>query len=99
MKEFTFKCWAKAQVARQQAKLKLEEMAADFRSEERGGADSIVIAIVIIVIVLALAIVFRTQIANWVNALFGKGSQDLNSAIKGNNNNITVPTIKNQTFN
>lgn len=76
MQDVMFKCWAKAQIAKQQAKQGIKS----FFSEEAGGADSLIIAIIIIVIVVAIAIVFRDQLSNWVNALFGAGSEVVKGA-------------------
>lgn len=75
MQDVMFKCWVKAQVAKQQAKQGIRNLF----TEETGGADSLIIAIIIIVIVVAIAIVFRDQLSNWVNALFGAG----NDVVKG----------------
>lgn len=71
-----FKCWVKTQVAKQQAKQGVK----DFFSEEKGGADSLIIAIVIIVVVVALGVVFREQLSNWVSDLFKAGEDQMNSA-------------------
>lgn len=66
MQDVMFKCWAKAQIAKQQAKQNIKS----FFSEEKGGADTLIIAIIIIVIVIAIAVLFREQIYNWVSKLF-----------------------------
>lgn len=65
MQDVMFKCWAKAQIAKQQAKQNIKS----FFSEETG-AEGLIIAIVLIVIAVAIAVVFRDQISNWVNDLF-----------------------------
>lgn len=75
MKELTFKCWAKAQIAKQQIK----ENVKDLFSEEKGGADSLIIAIVLIVIVVAIAVIFKDQIGAWVNSLFGEANAELSN--------------------
>ncbi|MGN0656024.1 MAG: hypothetical protein ACI4KR_04465 [Ruminiclostridium sp.] len=74
MKEFTFKCWMKAQMAKQDIKNGFKSLV----SEEKGGADSLIIAIIIIVIVVAIGIIFRDQIGAWVSTLFDRGSQEIN---------------------
>lgn len=76
MQNLAFKCWTRAQIAKQQAK----ESIKDFFSEEKGGADSLIIAIVLIVIVVAIAIIFRDQISNWVNSLFNSANDTLGDA-------------------
>lgn len=67
MQDVMFKCWAKAQIAKQQAKQNIKS----FFSGENGGADSLVIAIVLIVIVIAVGAIFREQIKSFVENLFG----------------------------
>lgn len=83
MKDLTFKCWAKAQYAKQRLKMG----AKSFLEDENGGADSIIIAIVIIVIVLAIAFIFRDQIGQWVSALFKAGTDTIN------NNDVTSAAV------
>ena len=81
MQDLAFKCWAKAQIAKQQVK----EGVKNFFSEEKGGADTLVIAIILIVVVVAVAIIFREQIYNWVTELFNMANEDLNNANLGEN--------------
>lgn len=89
MQDVMFKCWAKAQIAKQQAKQGIKS----FFSEEAGGADSLIIAIVLIVIVVAIAVVFREQIANWVTALFKSANEDVGGVMNdGGNNKVNTLT-------
>ena len=73
MKEFTFKCWMKAQMAKQGIKNKLNSL----MSEEEGGADSLIIAIIIIIILIALAVIFREQLGAMIGKLFGKANDSI----------------------
>lgn len=74
MQDVMFKCWAKAQIAKQQAKQNIKS----FFSEENG-AEGLIVAIILIVIVIAIAVVFREQIFGWVEKLFKAGDDDFNS--------------------
>lgn len=73
MQDLAFKCWVKAQVAKQQVK----EGVKNFFSEENGGADTIIIAVILIVIVLAVAVVFRETIFGWFTDLLKAGDGDM----------------------
>lgn len=79
MQDLAFKCWAKAQIAKQQ----LKDGVRDFFTEECGGADSLIIAIVLIVIVVAIAVIFKDQIASWVQDLFNAANEDIDGTISG----------------
>lgn len=74
MQDVMFKCWAKAQIAKQQAKQNIK----NFFSEEKGGADTLIIAVVIIVIVIAAGIIFRDELGGWLETLFGKAENQIN---------------------
>ncbi len=65
MKELAFKCWVKAQMAKQNIK----EGITTLKSEETGGADGIVIAVIILIIVIALAAIFHDAIFSFVGDL------------------------------
>ena len=73
MQDLAFKFWAKAQIAKQQAK----ESVKNFFSEEKGGADTLIIAIILIVVVVAVAIIFKDKIFEWVNNLISSGDEQL----------------------
>lgn len=73
MQDLAFKCWAKAQIAKQQVK----EGIKNFFSEENGGADTLIIAIILIVVVVAVAIIFKDKIFEWVNNLISSGDEQL----------------------
>lgn len=75
MQDVMFKCWAKAQIAKQQAKQNIKS----FFSEETG-AEGLIVAIVLIVIAVAVAVIFRDQISSWVSKLFAAGNASLESA-------------------
>ena len=75
MKEFTFKCWMKAQMAKQDIKNGFKNLV----SEENGGADSLIIAIIIIVIVVAVAVIFKDAIWGWIQTLIGNGTEQINN--------------------
>ncbi len=73
MQDLAFKCWAKAQIAKQQVK----EGVKSFFSEEKGGADTIIIAVILIVVVLAVAVIFRKQIFKWFDDLMAAGQESM----------------------
>jgi len=75
MQDVMFKCWAKAQIAKQQAKQNIK----NFFSEEKGGADSLIIAIILIVVVVAIAIVFREDLGKMVSNLFQRANNDIDN--------------------
>lgn len=83
MQDLAFKCWVKAQVAKQQVK----EGVKNFFSEENGGADTIIIAVILIVVVIAVAVVFREQIFGFFEKLMGAAKEDIdNTDWEGNPN-------------
>ncbi len=77
MKNFTFKAWAQAQCLKQAAKSKINE----FFHDEQGDAGPIIIGVIIIVIAVGLAVIFRDQLAAWLNSLFGKANEGIEGAM------------------
>lgn len=73
MKNFTFKAWAQAQCLKQAAKSKINE----FFHDEQGDAGPIIIGVIIIVIAVALAVIFRDQLASWLDSLFNAANDDI----------------------
>ena len=79
MKKLELKLWIASQSAKETVKTKFMSFKNTF-DEEDGGPEAIIIGIIMIIIVVALAIIFRKQLASWVNSLMGKANDELGNA-------------------
>ena len=83
MKNITYKAWVKARVAKNSIK--------KFFSSEKGGSE-IVILVILLVIAVALAIIFRDQLAAWLDSLFNAANDDIENAMSKPPVSVHKPT-------
>ena len=73
--------------ARQKVRKTVEEVAKDESGME------IIAVILILAVVIALVVIFRKNIANIVNAIFGQITQDTNAALNGDGGSATPSAV------